>query len=749
MRRSASSIGSKVLLIGLCANLVCGVACSDELPAPGTFEQAACFGSNAEAALAEDDDFQTTWAKVGEVAAQMSGASFELCYPKADNLAGMPYDPLTADYLDVIQAEVGLSEEQLSLLANHGFVVLDDERHYSFEGAYASLYAADLPMLITSDSLLYALHRSFDRILMELESTVLEGEMQQMLDKMHAELAELDVPPQLELAVRDLDVYLTVARSLLDSYGPPQATITGGAADEQVASILQQIAAESPGVLDLFGVSASYDYSQMAPRGHYDGDLWRYFQTVMWLGRTDVPLIIYPDGELQLNRRGVEAAVIIGELLDQGGREHWDRIELILHQLLGEPDSMSPATLDKFRSDAGILDLEILVATSDEELQGKLLAGKYGVQRIMSQIISTDVGTPQVQLPQVFLLLGQRFTIDSYVMNAVTFDRLSDPQTGEKTPRMLPHELDVAFALGSDVAGELLADELDKYHYHGVLHGLRFLIDAHPESFWKESFYNGWLHAIRSLDDPSEQAEYPAAMQTDAWKRKTLNTQLASWAELRHDTIAYNKPSYSGSIGCEYPQVYVEPVPAFYARMAGVAEQGLALADVLDHQGHAVPAVLSYFEHMADVMARLESIASKQLDGLALDDDEWQFLRATIEAEKIGCASAYRYDGWYGQLLYEVEDHGDFRPTIADVHTAPTDAHGTPVGWVLHAATGHARSMVFTVEDCSGVRAYVGPVSTFYSKLTEGYERLDDDRWADELDDGAPQTPEWAHAFAD
>jgi hypothetical protein len=745
MRSFATGIGSALLLIGLCTSS----ACSEELSAPDTLEHAACFGANAEAALGEHDDFRTIWTQVGEVAAEMSGASFELCYPKADTLESLPYDPLTADYLDVIQAQVGLSEEQLSLLATNGFVVLDDQRHETFEGAYSSLYAADLPVLITSDSLLYTLHRSFDRILMELERAVLAGELRQMLDEMHAELAVLDVPPQLLPAVRDLDIYLAVARSLIDT-SSNKWTFTGGSADDQVKSILQQIAAENPGTLELFGSTSLYDYSQMKIRGHYeqDGELARYFQTVMWLGRTELPLVIYPDGEPQLNRRGVEASVIIGELLDRGARAHWDRIELILHRLLGEPDSMSPMTLDQFRSDAGLDDLETLVASSDEHLQSKLLAGEYGVQRIMSQIIVTEVGAPQIQLPQVFLLLGQRFSIDSYIMHSVTFDRLSDPQTGAKTPRMLPHELDVAFALGSDVAGELLADELDEYNYHGVLHGLRFLIDAHPDSFWNESVYNGWLHAIRSLDDPSEQAEYPATMQTQAWKRKTLNTQLASWAELRHDTIAYNKPSYSGSLGCEYPQIYVEPVPSFYARMAGVAEQGLALAEVLDQQGLAVPNVHEYYAHMADVMATLEGIASKQLDGLALDDDEWQFLRATIEAEKVGCTVEYRYDGWYGQLLYEEEDHGDFRPTIADVHTAPTDANAAPVGWVLHAATGHARYMVFTVEDCSGVRAYVGPVSTFHRKLTEGLHRVDDGEWAAELIDAPPQPPEWTHAFA-
>ena len=45
-------------------------------------------------------------------------------------------------------------------------------------------------------------------------------------------------------------------------------------------------------------------------------------------------------------------------------------------------------------------------------------------------------------------------------------------------------------------------------------------------------------------------------------------------------------------------------------------------------------------------------------------------------------------------------------PTIADVHTAPTDAGGNDVGWVLHVGTGFPRLMVVTAETCTGPRAY-------------------------------------------
>ncbi|PRP92953.1 hypothetical protein ENSA5_46210 [Enhygromyxa salina] len=739
-----ADIRSRLLLVALAAT----PACVDAPPSPDVLDDPRCFGANAEAALADGASFDSVWSKVREAGAAMEPATFEACHAGEESLASVAYDVTSADYLDVIEGELGFSADQAELLANNGFVVLDHQRHRTFEAAYSSLYAADLPVLVTSDSLLYALHRSFDRILMELELAVLQGEVELMLSEMHSALAELAVPPELGPAARDLDVYLAVARSLLTQDMTPQPTITGAEADEQVAAILDDVAAEQLATLDLFGASADYDYSQLQPRGHYVGPLEPYFRALMWIGRTQMPLIDSTKGEARLNRRGLEAAVLTGELLDQGPRARWDRVELVLRQLIGEPDSMSPATLDLYRADAGLGDLQALAAADDAELQAALLAGEYGVQRIMSQVISTQAHAAQVELPQVFSLLGQRFAVDSQVMHAVTFDRLRDPQTGAKTLRMLPHEFDVAFALGSKLAGELLADELDTYGYQGVLHELRFLIDAHPDSFWRESVYNGWLHALRGLDAPTEQADYPAAMQTEAWRRKTLNTQLASWAELRHDTILYTKQSYTSAISCEYPQAYVEPVPTFYARMAEVAAQGVSLAATLASQGHPVPEVEAYFEHMAYVMGRLESIASKELDGVALDEDEWEFLRATIEAEKVGCANELRYDGWYGGLLYSVEDHGDFRPTIADIHTAPTDAEGRSVGWVLHAATGYARSMVFTVEDCGGVRAYVGPVSTYHRKLTEGLERLDDGQWATELDQSPPEPPEWTRAFA-
>jgi hypothetical protein len=84
-------------------------------------------------------------------------------------------------------------------------------------------------------------------------------------------------------------------------------------------------------------------------------------------------------------------------------------------------------------------------------------------------------------------------------------------------------------------------------------------------------------------------------MQTKAWQEKELQTSLASWTELRHDTILYAKQSYTPDIclapgpSTQLPKPkpvvgYVEPVPEFYARLLALTEmteKGLIALEVL------------------------------------------------------------------------------------------------------------------------------------------------------------------------
>ena len=142
----------------------------------------------------------------------------------------------------------------------------------------------------------------------------------------------------------------------------------------------------------------------------------------------------------------------------------------------------------------------------------------------------------------------------------------------------MPNPLDVAYAaLGNDQAASLLEPELRKYPYAPALESMRRLADEHGDAFWGANLYNLWLGALRALSPTADIAQgggLPAVARTEAWGRRMLNTQLASWAELRHDTILYVKQSYTSGAACEFPDAYVDPYPAFYARLQAFAAGG-------------------------------------------------------------------------------------------------------------------------------------------------------------------------------
>ncbi len=688
---------------------------------------------------------------VQDQACELEPDGLAAMYPEPKYLAAISYKPKKAKFLPQIATYAQLTEEHEKALASNGFVAVGNSRVETFATSYLDIYTKHLPVLITADSLLYALHQSYDSMLLDFEVQVLIPASERLLAAMHQQLTKdlAGLPAGLRPASLDLDVYLAVARSLLG--GSKVAVVSGDAAAQaKVTEILAAAAALQPAELSLFGVTGTHDMSQMRPRGHYADDptLQQYFRAMMWLGRTELAMVTFDRARKStFNRRGLEAALLANLLLKASGAEvDWTQIDEVLGLLVGEHDSMTPSEMGKFMDDAGIHSAAELAKASDEQLFGALMRKAYGSQRIMSQVISSDPTDPQVALARVYLLMGQRFTLDSHILNNVTYDRIQDLRTGKKATRMLPSELDVQFVLGNNAAARYLRPEIDQYGYQGVLHEMRFLVDAHPPSFWDANLYHGWLAAIRALNDRSDFERWPEAMRTAAWADKGLNTQAAAWAELRHDTLLYVKQSYSMSVSCEYPDAYVEPVPKFYARLAKLGKLGTATLKELGASAMSMPMAGQFFAELSASASMLEGIARKELAGTKLGKAESDFLKAAIEMEMVGCGQV-QYDGWYGRLFYNPQKIAEFTPTIADVHTAPTDEAGNPTGSVLHVATGRPMLMVFTLEDCSGVKAYVGPVSSYYSVVTEKFQRKTDEEWAQMLEQGQMKRPAWTASF--
>src|SRR3569833_2802074 len=201
----------------------------------------------------------------------------------------------------------------------------------------------------------------------------------------------------------------------------------------------------------------------------------------------------------RFSRRQFLYCLLLAQLAQGQPLADWTSIEQVLHTMVGESDNMTVADFAKLPAAAGVATLADLPVLSDQALAQALLNGGFGIQRIASQLLVVPFAGAGAPLDRVFLLLGQRFVIDSQVFTDVTFDRVR----GEPK-RMMPTPLDVAFAaLGNDTAVGPLVTELGTYPgYPAALHEARRLVDQHGDDFWGGSFYTLWLSALRGLSPP-------------------------------------------------------------------------------------------------------------------------------------------------------------------------------------------------------------------------------------------------------
>lgn len=660
----------------------------------------------------------------------------------------LSYDPRKSEHLDLIQASaLALSDAELSILGEHGFVISKRSAFPTFVRGYAAIYSEDLPVYISADAILEAVHSSYDSVLQLTEENALLGLLTQMLDSMHARLPS--IAGQNSEAAADLDVYLSVARSLLK--GSEVAPLAGGEA--QTIHDLYQLAQAASGEasVTLFGAPRRFDASQFKPRGHYTNSatLTAYFRAMIWLGRTDFRLIeTNSDGTQTFLRQQYEAMLLLRQTMTDAELGRFLKVDAALQAFTGESDSMTVPQLDSLIADLGGMDAAR--TASNATVEATLRAGGYGMQRIASQIMVNDARTT-LPLARSFAFFGQRYVLDSHVFSQVVYDRL-------QSARMMPNPLDVAFAaLGNDQALAPLGPELAQFgDYPGALEGARVLADAHGTDFWQANLYNLWLSSLRALSPSAdlshpESKGMPQVTGTQAWGRRILNTQLGSWAELRHDTLLYAKQSYTGVPGCNYPDAYVDPYPEFFGQLRLFAERGSALADQLESSFELDgPALRRYFTKLESTLATLEGMAKNQREGTPFTAEQMAFVNHAVRIlkEDVTCTTIDVPDGWLSDLYFDPASSIEAAPTIADVHTQPADEGGNSVGRVLHVATGYPRLMVTTVDTCQGPRAYAGVAFAYHEKVTEGFERLDDDTWGHQFEvDIKPADVPWMAPF--
>lgn len=671
-------------------------------------------------------------------------------------LTQLSFVPGDADYFELVKQTFSFTPDELALLEQKGFFVSDRLAFTDFTTAYAYIYWKDLPVLVTTDSILHSIHQSYDDLLSLLERTVFIPKLTALLSHSQQQLwASVNGDPASSALYTDLDTYLAVPLALLTA----QETSSHAAPETETYLRLAK-AADTVAPVQLFGGARTIDFTLFKPRGHYveHEELGRYFRAMSWLAQIDFRLVEYDQRDQpRLNVEHVAAATMLREAIDEAGqRSTWEELDALFSVFVGRSDNVTLPDLDRLLADAGVSTPGELVRHPDPaQLLALLTSNDYGQQRITGQVLHSASARPIS-----FMLMGQRFTVDAYLMSNLVYDRLL--VDGHKVQRPLPSPLDVMYALGNDRALTHLQGELAQYGYWPNLSTLRAAVDDYDAAFWSGNFYNRWLGALRELDADSTGAAYPQTMRTSAWADKMLHTQLASWAQLRHDNILYVKQSGTSRPVCEYPAGYVEPYPEFYAAIRDYAQAGQALFEYLDpggftESGQAVhQAAVVYFDNLESIAGQLQTLAEKELKQKPFSAEEERFLKSIairqLETVRRGCAvvTEEQWSGWYLDLF----PWRDESPVlIADVHTNLNSDPSFPALYppsVLHVATGPVATMVFIGDTDEGPTMYVGPAFTYYEVVEEGFPpvRLTDEDWVRRLEsDPRPTPPGWTGSF--
>jgi hypothetical protein len=333
--------------------------------------------------------------------------------------------------------------------------------------------------------------------------------------------------------------------------------------------------------------------------------------------------------------------------------------------------------------------------------------------------------------------MGQRFIPDAYIFqNLVAMDYLGEgrPFTMVESQggpvRGFPRGLDVMDLLGSARARAILREEGDTDYrdYEAKREKLAAEFEGFTPADWNRNLYWGWLHALKPLLEPVGEG-YPTFMRTGAWTDRGLHAALASWAELRHDTILYAKQSYTPgvtSIPVERPIAgYVEPRPEFYARLAALTRMTRA---GLDRLAALDDAARRRLDALAAILDRLTAISVKELSSEPLTDDDHAYIRdfgARLEATVEG-----------------IDPVGLKTTVAADVHTDGNTAR------VLEEAVGYVDWLVAAAPQPGGPPALVaGPVLSYFEFKQPAAERLTDEAWREALRERPPERPAWTASF--
>lgn len=624
-----------------------------------------------------------------------------------------------------------LSGSQVQALVQNRFVVTGRGHnlfHQLYERYARYTYPSPYPLFITTDSILEVYHLFFDYTLRTLEEKELLPLLEQFVfllsDKLNALLSEDVTVPGFKRDAEKLYAYIKTAELLLDPAIQMEDSPLIKRAREEAALIKEH---DSRTISPVF--EQNIDYTVYTIRGHYTKNdmLGKYFQVMSLLGIPKFRTISDEGHITEAVRKEIRQALILSRLIQSDLQlfELWKKLYNPIMLFVGAADDLTVP--DFIRNMKEIYTNDSIAEFYDKKKLEKFLG-------LIEREKFPRIGSPSEG--KSFRIMPQRFTPDGYIHQELLY-----PKVGTDTePRLLPKGLDIMGVLGSDRAYHILDRILSETKYENYNRQYNTLKDKFSlvtTSEWKQNMYWGWLYMLKSLL-PVYGEKYPEFMRNAAWRDKCLFTALASWTELRHDTILYAKISGAeageGGEGWEpvrpNPRGYVEPNPEFFSRMEeliNTSYQNLSENKFLDEE---LNAKLMKFK---GIVENLKTIAEKELTGGTITEQEYNFIK------------------WYGSeieylTIFLFEGTANFisegsTALIADIAVDKMNS------FYLHEAVGNVREINVIVEIDGRKQMNIGGILTYYEFAVKD-KRLNDDDWKEMLRNRtAPALPGWTKSF--
>lgn len=650
---------------------------------------------------------ETSVVELSNKGARPSLLSKGVTLEKSDIVANTAEYSVNPDLSDIYNLELfWIPDDAKKLLSDNLFYVSKPDGYYEFFEMYETNRYYYEPNFVTVDSLMHTYHLYFSHLLKTVEKTELAFAVkimsEELLEESNKQYEQAKGTAYENAAKRNVE-FFAVAVAL--SGGEVKAAFD---VSDVVEAELTKIS-RAEGIDDCEITGSKEDYTQYEARGYYKDDelLEAYFKTMMWYGR-----IQFNAADKDMTR----SAILMNVALNNSGITEWKDIYDITSFFVGVNDDLGyyeyyPLIQEVYGENVKLSDI-----LDDKGLDDFC---KKAASLRLPEINSIPIKMGEDNVIPGFRLMGQRFTVDASIMQKLIYSCV-DKNSNEQL-RMLPDVLDVAAALGSDTAYDLLNQHGDM-DYKNYKNNLDELVDKFSQKksdeYFETSLYGNWLSTLRPLLKEKGKG-YPSFMQSSEWAKKDIETFAGSYTELKHDTVLYAKQVMAEMGSGDIPEYddrgYVQPEPEVYARFAYLAD---ATRTGLEERNRINATDVENLKKLSDLARSLKTMSEKELQDEVLTDEEYDLIR--------------EYGGVLEHFWYEVmkADTGDSEINTEKYQAALCiDVATDPNGAVLEMATGQPCVMYVVVNVDGKKKIAKGMVYSFYQFEWPINDRLTDSKW--------------------